>query len=89
MTTRPVVPTVSIRGTSLDDLLRQNQAAADAIQEAIVAMTAAAPNGRDFPARDLAVAIQDHARRVSTLALIQKEYEDIVGELIDQWGKPL
>lgn len=89
MTTRPVVPTVSIRGTSLDELIRQNRAAANAIREAIEAMSAAAPNGRDFTPRDLAVAIQDHARRVSALAAIQREYEDIIDGLIDQWGRRL
>jgi hypothetical protein len=76
---------VNLNGTSHAELQRQNFEARHALQNAIEALNAAAPHGRDYQNQgDPTVifrAIEEHADRVNHLRLVLSELEVIAEHL--------
>lgn len=75
------IPTIHLNGTSGPQLLDDHLAAVEALRDAWKALSAMAPNGRDYypqgPAA-ISIAIDQHADRLSRLDQIKKEIEEIV-----------
>lgn len=74
------IPTVHLNGTSQRELLDQIQTAHAAVNDAMIALTKATPNGRDYyPQGPEAIrkAIIDHSERLAKLATVSGELETI------------
>ena len=81
-----IVPAIHLNGTSKDALTDQLSEAGSAVQSAIAAVNAAAPNGRDYyPQGPQAIgqAIKEHNARITRLTDLYDElvalYEAIEG----------
>lgn len=79
-------PIRSLHGTSPAALLAENMAALVAVQAAVTALCAAAPNARDYSPHAnpnfFSIAQDSHRARVSKLAEVQEELEAIALSLI-------
>ncbi len=81
-----IKPTIHRNGTSREELAEQNQNARRAVQEAIKALVAAEPNGRDYYPQGPTViqaALAEHVNRVSKLAEVLKELEELAEHICD------
>ena len=76
-------PIVNLHGTSKSELLDQHFAACDAIRAAMLALGAAAPNGRDYQTQPGAYtfARAEHSDRVQALDRILIELQDIAEQI--------
>lgn len=71
-------PTLHLNGTSREELQRQLDAASDACREAMQALMAAAPNGRDYYPQGydaLGEAFREHTARLQKLADVRNDIE--------------
>jgi hypothetical protein len=78
------LPTVHMNGTSRDELIRTNLKALTAVQSAIEAVRAAAPNGRDYyvqPVGSLRKAMDEHLDRLTKLTDVKDELTLILEHL--------
>lgn len=81
------VPTVHMNGTSAEELTRQYLDAVAALDAAIVGMTRAYPNGRDYYTQgpkafsEAAAEFMDRAKRVDA---VRREFIDIADAIHDQ-----
>jgi hypothetical protein len=81
-----ILPSVHLNGTSRDELLRQIETAASAIADAVVALSAAAPNGRDYYVQgpDAMLAAQaQHENRLQRLQSVNAELHVVWEHLLD------
>jgi hypothetical protein len=79
-----LLPSVHMNGTSRQELLSLNFAALRAIDAALTALRAAAPNARDFYVQGdyaFTVARAEHRCRVAALEQVREEQEKIVAHL--------
>ena len=87
-TTRATMaPTVHKNGTGSEALLTQCCAAAHAIEDALQAARAAAPNGRDYYVQGpkaFEAACAEHRDRVARLVSVQAEYESLSERIAEQ-----
>lgn len=80
------IPTVHLNGTNGDDLLAQVNKAERAVDQALRALSNAAPNKRDYyPQGDAAwkQAVQQHMARVDRLSDVAKELEQLAEAIAD------
>lgn len=80
-------PTVHRNGTSGEALYALHVTACDRLRDAIRALDAAAPNGRDFYVQgDHAIgeAMREHVERVSKLSSVLRDVAAIVEEIAEQ-----
>ena len=78
-----LTPTVHFNGTSKDELLTQLEAVVNALDAALAAMSAAAPNGRDFYPQGPAAIIEAEtafAERVRVLEQMRTDFTNLA------WG---
>lgn len=72
-----IAPTVHLNGTDGEELLRQLEAAYTAVQAAITAVMAAAPNARDYYVQGNAYAFRDarnaHDRHLRALQIVRDD----------------
>lgn len=81
-----ITPTIHLNGTSRETLLAQATNATEALTDAIEAMRAMAPNGRDYyPQGDNAIraAIQEHSARIVKLNEVHAEVMAIAEAIVD------
>lgn len=81
------VPTIHLNGTSGEALYALHVTACDRLRDALRALDAAAPNGRDFYVQgDHAIgeAMREHAERVSRLASVLREVSAMADEIAEQ-----
>lgn len=74
-----MTPTVHINGTSKQELSAQVEAAYRAVDDAMRALAAMSPNGRDYYVQGdgaLARAEQEHASRMARLVSVKNELEE-------------
>ena len=78
-------PTVHLNGTAAADLLAQYTKAHSAVQDAMDALSAAAPHGRDYYPQDTVSAgytfrdaQQEHRDRYQKLWLVQQELQELM-----------
>jgi hypothetical protein len=86
---RLAIPTVHMNGTNKDELIDQLCTAGSAIQNAMKAMEAACPNGRDYyPQGDSAIqeALRQHANRLHNLKAAYVDLQEIA-DAIDAQGR--
>jgi len=78
-------PTVNLNGTSKDELRAQASAAVTAVRNAIEALQAAGPNGRDYQLGPgtYAIARDQHAARWNALNNVLSELSEIEEKLWD------
>jgi hypothetical protein len=80
-------PIVHMNGTSKAALLAENMTALTAVQAALAACCAAAPNARDYyPHANpnfFSIAQESHRARIEMLTTLKGEYEAIALSLID------
>ena len=76
-----ITPQLNINGSSADDLTVPRLKAMDAIMDAIVALSQAVPNGRDYPGNAVACTAdrEAHFARTAALSAIR---DDIYAEAI-------
>jgi hypothetical protein len=81
----PIVPSVSLNGTGKKLLLEQYLEAMNKIEDAIAALGATNPHGRDFVGRndDFITARNEHSRRVRALQAVRHELEEIATAVND------
>ena len=75
-----MTPTLHINGTSRDELLDQLSVAGGKVMDAIEALTAAAPNGRDYYPQGpsaLSRAQSEHDARIARLNTVLVELTDM------------
>lgn len=79
-------PVVHKNGTSKGHLFQANLDAAQAIGEAILKVSMAAPNGRDYYFRDRSIqqAMCEHADRLEKLLAVENELMTIVEKINEQ-----
>lgn len=80
------IPSIHLNGTSKNELLDQLQTAYSAVDAAMIAMSKAAPNGRDYyPQGPDAIrkAVVEHSERLAKLAAVSRELETIVIAIVD------
>lgn len=77
------LPTVNINGTSRKELLDGYLACMGQVQLCIAALGAIAPNGRDYPNRDvpLVSATREHRDRLLRLMAIRDELNVLAGSV--------
>jgi hypothetical protein len=81
-----MVPTVHLNGTSRTSLVADYEAAYEAVQAALTALCAAAPNGRDYYPQGphaYGLAEQDHYVRLAHLKAVADDLENILIALSD------
>jgi len=84
-----ISPTIHGNGTSGEALLTQQTDAVSALYDALEAMTAAAPNGRDYYPQGpeaFRLAAAEHAARIAKVRAVLAEYEaaaEVIADLID------
>ena len=73
------LPTIHTGGTSASSLLADNKAAFTAINAAIKALSAAAPNGRDYylTPGGTEAAVEEHRARLDKLLAVRKDLEEL------------
>jgi len=79
-------PTIHLNGTSLGQLIEDNERASSAIRDAIEVMSETGPNARDYyPQGDAAIAaaIAEHRARLDKLREVLTELEAI-GEYLGE-----
>lgn len=84
------LPRINLNGTSKGELLQQQLTALDAINAAIDALCAAAPNGRDYqtlPSGAVQLAMSEHTTRLKLLQTVQDELQTIAMHISDQEGR--
>jgi len=84
-----LVPCIHLNGTSSEELLRQNTEVARAVQEAMRALSNAAPNGRDFYVLGndaLKKAQAEHRARWDKLESVYDELLIIIDGIEEQKG---
>ena len=76
-------PVIHRNGTSREALMEQYLDARNAVEDAIVALGKAAPNGRDYYPVEGAFseAVTEHAARVNALCAVSKELYEIIEAL--------
>lgn len=80
-------PTLHNNGTSYEELIRQLENASRALDDALAALTNAAPNARDYYVRGQSaflIAAQQHNSRVSAVKAVQVQITDIWMAIQDQ-----
>jgi len=78
---------ICLNGTSPDELVEQHEKLLGALRGAQEALTAAAPNGRDWqlkPAESFAHAQREHAKRADVLRLLVLAVERELEAILDQ-----
>lgn len=81
-----IKPTINLNGTSKRELLDQHVTAVVAMQAAIIAVQAAAPNGRDYqtmPKGTIDLAVAGHVERLKRLESVLHELEEIAEHIAD------
>jgi len=76
----PVAPTIHLNGSDAKTLSEGYQAAIEAVVEAIRAVSATAPNGRDYYVQNpglINTAIAEHCARVEVLQRVRSELEAV------------
>jgi len=71
-----MVPSIHLNGTSKQELLEQQLVVMRALRDAIIALRAAAPHGRDYypqGAGTIDRALEEHSRRLDKLHAIHAE----------------
>lgn len=79
-------PTIHLNGTSRDELYDQLLAASAAVRGAISALTAAAPNGRDYYPQGSDAwpqASAQHSARVQKLVDVREELYELLEHIAD------
>ena len=80
------LPKINLNGTSKRELLEQQITALNAINAAIDALCAAAPNGRDYqtlPSGAVQLALSEHQARLKLLHAVQDELQTIAMHISD------
>lgn len=75
-----ITPSIHMNGTSRDELVQQVCSAAEAVQNAMDALSKACPNGRDYyPQGDRAIgkALSEHRDRMARLKSVHDELSEI------------
>ena len=83
----PMIPLVHLNGTSGENLLRENRAAARAIETALEALIAGGPNARDYyviDAHAFPQARDEHHARLTALHSIKMDLDIIGMKIADQ-----
>lgn len=84
-------PTLHLNGTSRAELIRLNNEAFQALDEAIRAMTKACPNGRDFYVQGpdaIGEAMDEHYARLAKVTAAREELAAILEHLVTGERKP-
>lgn len=84
------LPRINLNGTSKGDLLQQQLDALHAVNAAIDALCAAAPNGRDYqtlPPGAVQLALSEHTARLKLLQTVQDELQTIAMHISDEDGR--
>tara|TARA_R110000868_G_scaffold68383_6_gene202070 strand:- start:339 stop:602 length:264 start_codon:yes stop_codon:yes gene_type:complete len=82
-----ITPIIHMNGTSGERLLEQQLKAIAALGAALVAMSDAYPNGRDYYTQGPQVvtgAMADHAARMDAVEAIREQYNQIAEAISDQ-----
>lgn len=86
-----LIPTVHINGTSKSYLVTDHMAAINAVNEALKAVQAMAPHGRDYYLQDvpgrrskIQDALEQHNARLTKLQIVAGELMHICEKIIDQ-----
>ena len=77
-----VYPSVSINGTSRDELARQFHESVNALRAAIATLEENGPNARDY-GPEFSAAVEHQHRRIVTLKAFQIEMEELYRHVID------
>lgn len=79
------IPTVHLNGTSADALVEQLRNAVTAVSAALVACSAACPNGRDYYLTgNINAAISAHSARLDHLQAVCTELEQLWQGVVEQ-----
>ena len=73
-------PTVHLNGTAKQELIDQLCGACNAINDALIAVTNAMPNGRDYYTQDVQAfpkALEERGTRIKTLVSVRNELMEI------------
>lgn len=82
-----ILPTIHLNGSSPEALLDQNMAAGRAIQAALTALQAAAPNARDYYPQGgdaYATELREHTDRVAALHRINEDLLTLCDHLANE-----
>jgi hypothetical protein len=81
------LPTLNLNGTSYDELTSQQEIVIEKINEAITAMSLAAPHGRDFQIdpdpHAFRMAQADHLQRMFKLITVRDVHAKILQHLVE------